>query len=232
MSRNTWTWIGVCGLALSALVVFFTVRYPGALVAEDGQMRLVYLVLLLVLVGSSVIVGWRQRAGLALRQALIWIAIGLALVIVYAFRGEVETLTMRIAGELAPASAVEVAPGHVRLTRARDGHFHAHARVNGTPVRFLVDTGASDVALSAADARRLGIDLSTLRFDRLYATANGRIAAARVRLDEVTIGSVTVRDVAASVSRDGQLEQSLLGMSFLGALASVRFDGDRLTLEQ
>lgn len=193
-------------------------------------MRLVYLVLLLVLVGSSVVVGWRQHAGLALKQALVWIAIGLALVIAYSFRTEVGTLAMRVTGELAPSRAIETGPGEVVLRRGMDGHFHADGLVNGTHVRFLVDTGASDVALSEADARRLGIDLSTLRFDRIYVTANGRVPGARVVLDEVSIGSVTLRGVDASVTRGGGLEQSLLGMSFLGALTSMRVDGDRLTL--
>ncbi len=232
MYRNSWTWIGLGGLAVAALVLVLTFQTPGRLANEDSQMRLVYLVLLLALVGSSVIVGWRNRAGLALKQALVWIAIGIVLVAAYSFRTEFEMLASRIIGEVVPSAPIEERNGEVSLRAERDGHFYTQALINGTHVRLMVDTGASDVALSAADARRLGIDLSTLRFDRIYSTANGQVPGARVVLDEIRIGSLTVRNVAASVTQGEGLAQSLLGMSFLRELSAVRFDGDRLVLRQ
>ncbi|WP_422362859.1 retropepsin-like aspartic protease family protein [Pyruvatibacter mobilis] len=232
MYRNTWTWIGLAGLALSALVLFLASAYPDTLANEDAQMRLTYLVLLLVLVGSSVIVGWRQRAGLALKQALVWIAIGIVLIAAYSFRDEFRMLGHRLLGEVVPSAPLSDTPGQVALRASADGHFHVQALINGTNVRLLVDTGASDVALTASDARRLGIDPATLRFNRIYNTANGQVAGARVVLDEVTVGSLTVRDVAASVTQGDGLSQSLLGMSFLRELSAVQFDGDRLILRQ
>jgi len=232
MYRNTWTWIGLGGLALSALVLFLVSAYPDTLADENAQMRLTYLVLLLMLVGSSVVVGWRDRAGLALKQALMWIAIGILLVAAYSFRTEFQVLGNRLLGELVPSAPVEERPGQVALRASADGHFHVQALINGTHVRLLVDTGASDVALTASDARRLGIDPSTLRFDRIYNTANGQVAGARVVLDEVKVGSLTVCNVAASVTNGDGLSQSLLGMSFLRELSAVQFDGDRLVLRQ
>lgn len=232
MYRNQWTWIGLGGLAISALVLLLVLMNPGSLSQEDDQMRLVYLVLLLTLVGSSVIVGWREHAGLALKQALVWIAIGLVLVTAYSFQTEFRMLGARLMGEIVPASPIEQANGEVALRAGMNGHFHVQALINGTNVRLLVDTGASDVALSASDAARLGIDMSTLRFDRLYNTANGTVPGARVVLDEVRVGSLTVRNVDASVTRGDGLSQSLLGMSFLRQLSAVQFDGDRLILRQ
>ena len=85
MPRQTWTWIAIGGLALTVLIMVLAVTYPGALGSQGGQMRLVYLVLLLALVGSSVVAGWRTRPALALRHAIMWVGIGLVLAILYAF---------------------------------------------------------------------------------------------------------------------------------------------------
>src|SRR5690606_7594403 len=104
--------------------------------------------------------------------------------------------------------------------------------VNGTHIRFMVDTGASDVALTAADARRLGIDPQSLAYNTPYQTANGTIYAARVVLDRVTVGGIALRDVRASISQGDGLGTSLLGMSFLGRLDAVEVRGERLVLRQ
>ena len=112
---------------------------------------------------------------------------------------------------------------------ARNGHFIVEATVNGHEIRFLVDTGATDVALRREDARRLGFDPDLLRYDREYRTANGVTRAASVTLREVGIGQISMRDVAASVS-EGELQISLLGMSFLSRLEGYEVRGDRLIL--
>ena len=95
----------------------------------------------------------------------------------------------------------------------------------------MIDTGASDVALTRADARRLGIDLERLSFDVPYSTANGTSFGARVRLDRVRIGEVVVENVAGSVV-SGELDRSLLGMSFLRRLSGFEFRGNELVLRQ
>jgi len=103
------------------------------------------------------------------------------------------------------------------LRKEGDGHFWASARVNETPVKFLVDTGASLVALSKRDARRLGIDTDKLQRNAEIRTAAGRVKAATTVLDKITIDGVTVKNVSAVVIEEG-LEHSLLGMSFLNRL--------------
>ncbi|MBO6634921.1 TIGR02281 family clan AA aspartic protease [Parvibaculum sp.] len=232
MRQNNWTWAALFLLGIAALVLFLVNRFPGALDGENAQMRLVYSVLLLTLVGGSVALGWRQRAGLALKQAVAWIAIGLVLVIGYSYRDVFSDMGTRVRSEIAPSAPVVSEPGTAYLSRDMTGHFHADATVNGTHVRFLVDTGASDVALTEEDARRAGIDLAALSYTTAYQTANGIIHAARVKLDKVTVGGITLRDVDASVSRGSGLGTSLLGMSFLGRLDSVEVRGERLVLRQ
>lgn len=108
--------------------------------------------------------------------------------------------------------------GAAQLTKGADGHFWAEAAVDGKAVRFLVDTGATAVSLSLADARRLGIDTDKLTYDYSVITADGRTRAASVKLASVAIAGARVRDVDALVIEKG-LETSLLGMSYLGRLS-------------
>jgi aspartyl protease family protein len=109
------------------------------------------------------------------------------------------------------------------------GHFVVEALANGVPVRFLVDTGASHVVLSPADAARLGLRPPQLRYTAEAATANGRVGLAPVTLRELRIGQLSRRGIAAVVNR-APMEMSLLGMSFLDGLEAWEARGDRLTL--
>ena len=109
-------------------------------------------------------------------------------------------------------------PHTTAIPKAADGHFWANAVVNSKAVRLLVDTGATVVVLTPADAQRLGFDLKTLPFDHTVSTANGETTAALVNLAKVGVGQSEVRNVDALVVKDG-LETSLLGMSYLGRLS-------------
>lgn len=236
MRQNSWTWAALALLGTIALLYYLNSRFPGALANEDGQMRLVYGLGWLALIGSSVIVGWRHNAGLALKQALAWIAIAFVLVVIYTAKDDLMGLGgqfgHRVVSGLVPTKPVQATPGVVYLTRnMRSGHFHVDALVNGTVVSFLVDTGASDVAISTSDARRLGFDLDKLSYTTPYQTANGVTMAARVKIDEIKVGDIAVRDVAASIGR-GNMDMSLLGMSFLNRIGSIEVKGDRLVLRQ
>jgi aspartyl protease family protein len=107
------------------------------------------------------------------------------------------------------------------VIKASDGHFWADGEVNGAPVRFLVDTGATAVALTPQDAERLGIDLSELRYGYNVVTAGGRARAAPVRLASVNVAGAKLENVDALVIEKG-LDASLLGMSYLGRLTSFQ----------
>lgn len=124
-----------------------------------------------------------------------------------------------IDGALKTAPAAQVQPvDAARIARAHDGHYWAQGQVNGRAVRFLVDTGATAVALTREDAQRLGIDTRQIAYDYEVVTAAGRTRAAAVKLAEVSIGGAQVSDVDALVVEEG-LETSLLGMSYLGRLS-------------
>jgi aspartyl protease family protein len=112
------------------------------------------------------------------------------------------------------------------------GHFHADGQVNGRRLEFVVDTGASVVALTEDDAAQLGIHPSESEYTVLMRTANGTVRAAPTMLDMVEIGDVMVRDVRAVVMPQGALSDNLLGMSFLSRLRHFDYSDGRMVLEQ
>lgn len=121
-------------------------------------------------------------------------------------------------------------PGaEVRVRAALDGHFWVRAQLNGQSVRFLVDTGASDVVLSSSTAARVGIDTDVLRYDRLGVTASGRVQAAQARIDRFSIGPIVRNAMPISIIQ-GDVPINLLGMRFLRSLSGWRVEGDTLVL--
>jgi aspartyl protease family protein len=117
------------------------------------------------------------------------------------------------------------------LKREEDGHYWALANLDGQFVKVMVDTGASTVALTQADARKIGLKPETLSYEWTIRTAGGEVKGAAVTLKQVKIGNVRVQDVDAMVLREG-LEQSLLGMTFLGELYSYEFKGENLIIRK
>ena len=130
----------------------------------------------------------------------------------------------------APVSAAPSAR-NVVLTKARNGHFEVEARVDGRRLEFLVDTGASHIALRESAAARLGIYPRPSDYTVRVSTANGVTKAALVQLRSVEVGDIVVRDVPAIVHSDQGLGVNLLGMSFL---SRVRWTHERgkLVIEQ
>ena len=120
----------------------------------------------------------------------------------------------------------------VHLTSRRGGHFFARAWINGRQIDVMVDTGATGVALTSQDAETVGVFVGASDFTRRSRTANGIVKSAPVILDSIRIGDIEVDDVRASVSQEGRLHITLLGMTFLGKLSRVEIKGDRLVLTQ
>jgi len=188
----------------------------------DQTASFLYLALL-----GSVLVGYfflshRQSLGQGLRQAGLWVLIFVGVIAAYGLWSDIQ-------GTVAPRQAVFSEEERIEVPRSGDGHYHMTLQVNGTPVRFVVDTGASDIVLSADDARRIGIELDELAFVGTANTANGRVSTARVWLDEVALGGTTEQGVPALVN-GGEMRGSLLGMSYLDRFAEIRIGDDRLTL--
>ena len=135
----------------------------------------------------------------------------------------------RASNGMASAVADSLAEAGVSIARSRDGHFWIDAEVNGRQIRFLVDTGASDVVLTREDADRLGILLQPQDYSLVYRTASGTTRAAPVQLDYVSFGTLHLWNVEAAVNQSN-MDVSLLGQSFLSRLSGFEVSGNILTL--
>lgn len=217
--------LAVIGGGIAALIFSHETGMIGGF-SNDQFASVIAMVAILVLVGGAAFSG---RLGSDLRNIAIWLGIALLLVGGYAYRDELRPIWTRIAGELSP-STPRVSGEDVVLRRGADGHFHARSLVNGAAIELMVDTGATRVSLSQADARAAGIDLASLRYTIPVQTANGEVFMAGTRLNAVRIDPITVTDVPAFVAPPGALSGSVLGMSFLGALSGYSVRGDTLTL--
>ncbi|WP_099866709.1 retropepsin-like aspartic protease family protein [Pararhizobium haloflavum] len=231
MRRGNFLFYAVMGILAAGLAILFFNHGAGTSfgLANDEFARLVMLV---ALVGAGVV--RRGNLGEAARNALIWLVIILALATLYLYRYDLQAVGTRLSAGLMPGSAVtrQTAEGEteVIVRKGLGGHFQIEAEIDGTPVDFLVDTGATTIALTYRDAERLGLDPQTLAFSRTVMTANGPARAAPVRLRQITIGPIVRHDVRATVSAEGALGQSLLGMNFLGDLSSFSMQRDELVL--
>lgn len=189
----------------------------------DNFARLAYLVLLLIAVGGFLLVELRERPGKTLRMAAAW---GLIFLGAIALAG----LWPDIRNAISPEARM-LDGNRIEVPLGNDGHYHLAARVNEVSVRFIIDTGASSIALGPRDAERVGIDLDNLAYIGEARTANGVVETAPVRLDTLIIGDIRDENVPAMVLR-ADLEQSLMGMSYLSRFARVSIEANRLILER
>ena len=164
-----------------------------------------------------------------LRHAAVWLALAAVLAIGYSYRFELTDLVDRLGGEIIPYAAVTTEDGAVRVRARPDGHFYIDSRVNGQDIRFLVDTGASVVALSPADADRIGYDRSRLNFSRRLHTAGGVVRGAPVLIRTLELGDIRLTNVRAIVNEQA-MPHSLLGISALDRLGGYEVRDGTLTL--
>jgi len=122
----------------------------------------------------------------------------------------------------------EAGSGSVTLERSFDGHFYADARVNGAPIHFLIDTGATGIALSAADAQRAGLAFDSSQAEVIGSGASGQVKGHWVRLNRVELGLKSVNDTPAVILEGG--DRSLLGQTFLAQFGSVEIHNDTMVL--
>lgn len=119
--------------------------------------------------------------------------------------------------------------GKIVMTADTQGHFYTTGNINGTSVRFIVDTGASMISLGAADARRIGLDFNRGQ-KAVSQTANGQAVVSKIQLDTVRIGDITLHNVDALIHQN-DMPMALLGMSFLNRMEMQR-DGSTMTLKK
>jgi aspartyl protease family protein len=148
------------------------------------------------------------------------------------FTGNHPVPTMMAAHPTAPAATTPDDSRSVVVPRNAQGHFQVDGRIDGRRLSFMVDTGASVIALTASDAASIGIHPAASDYTAAVKTANGIVRAAPVELSMVEIEDITVHNVQAMVLPEGALSDNLLGMSFLSRLHRWEFADGRLVLEQ
>jgi aspartyl protease family protein len=214
-------------VAGAVLVFALTKLYPNQIKGDDWTAPLINLGFAAMV--ASALFSRRIPLGHMARYIAIWGLVFAVLAIGYVYRDDFIGMGSRIHSALDPSHALQTGAHSVTLTESEGGQYEVMGEVNGQPVRFMIDTGASDIVLSPADAARLGAPVSTLKFDRHYETANGAGLGADWQATNLAVGPIRFANVPVSVNQ-APMSQSLLGMSFLHRLDSFEFKGRQLIL--
>ncbi len=196
----------------------------GAHLSEFEIGRLGYLGLLLAALVLWMFVQQRGRLMQKLQQLAAWGLIFLGVIAAFGLWDDIRHT-------VSPQQSVFAEAGRIELPRASDGHYYLTLQINDTPVRFVVDTGATGVVLTRQDAARIGIATADLAFHSSARTANGAVETAPVRLGTVTLGSFEDRNLPAFVN-GGEMDNSLLGMSYLQRFDRLEIAGGKMVLER
>ncbi|MEM9733018.1 MAG: TIGR02281 family clan AA aspartic protease [Pseudomonadota bacterium] len=231
MSRTAWIGLAILG---AVLVVLVTSGDSGTLMGlQPWQLAAIAVNIVLALWIFGGAFGGLPLSN-ALRNFALWALIIATLMGGYVFRYELQDMASTFSGGLLPGSPINRAGDDgrqtVTLVRSRSGHFEADVIINGTEVRFLVDTGATGIVLPAREAQRIGFDLNSLQYTQPSMTANGIAYSARERIELLEIGGIRRRNMPITISQPGRLSTALLGQTFLESLSSYERRGDRLTL--
>ena len=189
----------------------------------DDIAGVIYAGVILIAVAGWFIASDRPSLGKTLQMALVWGMIFLGAVGIF---GMWDQISNGLFEDRASFSDTEI-----RIPRGSGGHFFLTADINGTPIEFLVDTGATDLVLTKEDASRVGIDVDALAFLGRANTANGEVPIARTRIDRIEVGPYLDRRVLVSVN-GGPMATSLLGMTYLSRYNSIEIAGSTLILRR
>ena len=220
-------WLGLVGGAV--LVIFLLDRsFPGTETAL-GDPALIQTLGFLALASSGLLFVRQFNLKQTVRNVLIWVAAGGVLIIGFSFQNELKDLGLRLRSNLVPGYPVETGAHELTLSEGQDGQFHVYGEINGTRIAFLVDTGATDIVLDPSDAKRLGIDLDNLTFDRPFGSANGIGYGAKTVVGGLAVGPIVFSNVEVAINK-AEMGSSLLGMAFLKRLKSYSVSGGKLIL--
>jgi aspartyl protease family protein len=217
----------LCSIGIYFLFLAIPERFPTLDLKGNSYL---YLIAGIVLPAFSLYDFVRSRGVIsATKISIIWLSLFIIATALYAFRFELKYASYRILAVIVP-SYVQYTEGGLSISRNSDGHFYLEVLINDhANVRFMIDTGASDLALNRPDAELIGFNLEQLNYSKTYSTANGHSKSAPVLLDSIRIGDMVLRSISAGVGQ-GSSDVSLLGMSIISKFKDFRIDGDILTL--
>jgi aspartyl protease family protein len=218
---NYFTRFLILAVLMSGLLMYLNKTFD-ALSFKDDPGQIIYEILLVLIISSGLASGkmWQKIKYLA-----VWGLIFLVSMTVYTYRHDIFGIKDKVLAEFIPSKGFSNTPYEISFPVSSDGHFYIQVEVNGIPVIFMADTGASHIVLSPRDAEKVGIDRDRLIFDRFYETANGTVRGSSVRITDFRVGEIIFKDIGASVN-EAEMKNSLLGMTFFKRLKSYDVKDD------
>lgn len=193
---------------------------------EDGPSLIWAVVCILLLVSS--LAARRLPLGYIAKAGLAWVAIFAALFAIFSFRFEFIGIWERVKADISGTGGQSVSSEAIELRRQDDGHYWLMVDINGKPVRFMVDSGATMTAINATTAMEAGVEADG--YPIILSTANGRVAAKRANVRSLTVGPHRIENHPVVVSeRFGDV--NLLGMNFLNSMQSWRVEANMMVLQ-
>ena len=198
-------------------------------IMEDGPSLIWGVVCILLLLSS--LAARRLPLGYVAKAAFAWIAIFAALFAIFSFRFEFKAVWERVKADVSGTAGQSVSGTEITIRRQDDGHYWLQVDVNGKPVRFMIDSGATTTAVNASTARETGIQVDTDGYPVFLNTANGRVTAQRGIIQSLEIGTHDIgqHDVVVSESFG---DTNVLGMNFLDSMQSWKVEANVMTLKQ
>ncbi|GAA0482048.1 hypothetical protein GCM10009096_25430 [Parasphingorhabdus litoris] len=196
---------------------------------EDQNINLVFAIGALVLVGSAL---FSRRIGFGeiVRSALSWVVIFAIFIVIFSYQHEIVGVWNKVTGELTGANDQQVVGDTLKIRQSADGHYWADAEVNGMPVRFLIDSGATTTAMTLKTARAAKVEINEGGFPTYLDTANGTVEAQRGKIQSLRVGPMMALDLPIVVA-EAFGDSNVLGMNFLSEMKSWRVEQGEMILE-
>ncbi len=194
---------------------------------EGGS--LIYGIGALLLIVSS-LAARRLPLGSLAKMVLAWVAIFAVLFVVFSYRFELKQVWNHVKSDILGTGNQQQSGKEVRIKRGDDGHFSAMLNVNGKPIEFLIDTGATMTSMSAQASDKAGVVVDRSTYPVIVDTANGAVKDWRAVASLVALEGITINDHPVLVSDNLSGDQNLLGMNFLDEMSSWRVEGDLMIL--
>jgi aspartyl protease family protein len=190
--------------------------------------NIIYVIILIVLL----IMGFSSKE-LPLKKFFeyvgLWIIIALVALVSYSYRFEFFEAKDRVLSDLFPSKAINKNHQQLTINVSQDGHYYLNVKIKNFPVRFMIDTGASEVVIDKNLAIKLGYDLKNINYNKVFQTANGEAYGASIYFDEVDVSGIKFYNIQGSIT-DSRLATPLLGMTFLQKFYKYEFYRDKLIL--
>lgn len=197
-------------------------------IAEDGP-SLIWGVVMVVLLISS-LAARRLPLGQVAKMSLAWVAIFAALFAIFSFRFEFEQILNRMKSDFAGTAGQSISGEEIALRRQDDGHYWLQVEVNGTPINFMIDSGATTTAMNANSAAEAKVEVDNDGYPVIISTANGEVTAKRGSVKSLQVGPLQLSDHHVVVSGSFG-ETNVLGMNFLDSLKSWKVENNIMTLQ-